>query len=120
MAQTSGFDPKIKFNHVLAAKYLMSVIGLLVSMGKMIPEGCLYIRSSQWHIKKTLRYPQSLDTLFPWSISPFPWTISAHLEWQKILSTCRRVQTFIARPQFPNLYRCLKCRLGHSLGALKA
>ena len=54
----------------------MSLIGLLASMEKMIPEGHLYMRPFQFHLKEHWRYPQSLETLLPWSE-----TISAYLEW---------------------------------------
>ena len=74
MAQTSGFDPKSK--HVLTARCLMSLIGLLASTEKMVPEGCLQIRPFQFHLKEHWRYPQSLDSLLPWTE-----TISAHLDW---------------------------------------
>ena len=39
------------------------------SMEKMVPEGCLHMRPSQFH-------PQLLDSLLPWTE-----TISAHLDW---------------------------------------
>ena len=54
----------------------MSLIGLLASTEKMVPEGRLYMRPFQFHLKEHWRFPQSLDTLLPWTE-----TISAHLEW---------------------------------------
>ena len=68
----------LKSKHVLAARCLMSLIGLLALTEKMVPEGCLHMRPFQFHLKEHYRFPQSLDTLLPWSE-----TISAHLErWQ--------------------------------------
>ena len=44
--------------------------------GPGLPEGCLHMRSFQFHLKEHWRFPQSLDSLLPWIE-----TISAHLEW---------------------------------------
>ena len=66
----------LKSKHVLTARCLMSLIGLLDSMEKMVPEGCLHMRPLQFHLKEHWRYPQSLDSLLPWTE-----TISAHLDW---------------------------------------
>ena len=44
----------------------MLLIGLLASMEKMVPEGCLHMRPFQFHLKEHCRYPQSLDNLLPW------------------------------------------------------
>ena len=54
----------------------MSLIGLLASTEKMVPEGRLHMRPFQFHLKEHWRFPQSLDNLLPWTE-----TISAHLEW---------------------------------------
>ena len=54
----------------------MSLIGLLASMEKRVPEGRLHMRPFQFHLKEHWRFLQSLDTLLPWTE-----TISAHLEW---------------------------------------
>ena len=51
--------------HVLTAKCLMSLIWLLASMEKMVPEGRLHMRPFQFHLKEHWRFPQSLDTLLP-------------------------------------------------------
>ena len=51
MAQTSGFDPTTQVKHVLTARCLMSLIRLLASTAKMVPEGRLHMRSFQFHIK---------------------------------------------------------------------
>ena len=42
----------------------------------MVPEGRLHMRPFQFHLKERWRYPQSLDSLLPWSEA-----ISAHLDW---------------------------------------
>ena len=54
----------------------MSLIGLLASTEKMVPEGRLHLRPFQFHLKEHWRFPQSSDTLLPWTES-----ISAHLDW---------------------------------------
>ena len=67
---------RLKSKHVLTARCLMSLIGLLASTEKMVPEGRLHVRPFQFHSKEHWRFPQSLDTLLPWTE-----TISAHLDW---------------------------------------
>ena len=67
---------RLKTKHVLTARCLMSLIGLLASTEKMVPEGRLHMRPFQFHLKEHWRYPQSLDSLLPWTE-----TISAHLDW---------------------------------------
>ena len=67
---------RLKSKHVLTARCLMSLIGLLASMEKMVLEGRLHMRPLQFYLKEHRRYPQSLDSFLPWSE-----TISAHLEW---------------------------------------
>ena len=76
MAQTQDLILRLKSKHVLTARCLMSLIGLLASMEKMVPEGRLHMRPFQFHLKEHWRYPQSLDSLLPWTES-----ISAHLDW---------------------------------------
>ena len=66
---------RLKSKHVLTARCLMSLIGLLASMEKMVP-GHLHMRPFQFHLKEHWRYPQSLNNLLPWTE-----TISAHLDW---------------------------------------
>ena len=58
--------------HVLTARCLMSLIGLLASLEKMV----LHTRPFQFHLNEHWRYPQSLDSLLPWTEA-----ISAHLDW---------------------------------------
>ena len=69
---------RLKSRHVLTARCLMSVIGLLASMEKMVPGGRLHMRPFQFHLKEHWKYPQSLDNLLPWTEA-----IAAHLDcWQ--------------------------------------
>ena len=67
---------RLKSKHVLTARCLMSLIGLLASMEKMVPEGRLHLRPFQFHLKEHWRNPQSLDSLLPWREA-----ISAHRAW---------------------------------------
>ena len=67
---------QIKSKHVLTARCLMSLIGLLASTEKMVPEGCLHMRPFQFHLKEHWRFPQLLDSLLPLTE-----TISVHLDW---------------------------------------
>ena len=67
---------RLKSKHILTARCLMSLIGLLASMEKMVLEGRLHMRPFQFHLKEHWRYPQSLDSLLPWIEA-----IAAHLDW---------------------------------------
>ena len=67
---------QLKSKCVLTARCLMSLIGLLASTEKMVPEGRLHMRPFQFHLKEHWRYPQSLDNLLPWTEA-----IAAHLDW---------------------------------------
>ena len=67
---------RLKSKRVLTARCLMSLIGLLASKEKMVPEGRLHMRPFQFHLKEHWRYPQSLDSLLPWTEA-----IAAHLDW---------------------------------------
>ena len=67
---------RLKSKHVLTARCLMSLIGLLASTEKMVPEGRLHMRPFQFHLKEHWKFPQSLDSLLPWTE-----VISAHLDW---------------------------------------
>ena len=63
----------------------MSLIWLLASMEKMVPEGRLHMRPFQYHLKEHWRHPQSLDSLLPWTE-----TVSAHLDcWQNPANVMR-------------------------------
>ena len=66
----------LKSKHILTARCLMSLTGLLASTEKMVPEGHLHMRPFQFHLKEHWGYPQLLDNLLPWTE-----TISAHLDW---------------------------------------
>ena len=67
---------RLKSKRVLTARCLMSLIGLLASTEKMVPEGRLHMRPFQFHLREHWRYPQSLDNLLPWTEA-----IVAHLDW---------------------------------------
>ena len=67
---------RLKSRHILTARCLMSLIGLLASTEKMVPEGHLHMRPFQFHLKEHWRYPQSLDSLLPWTEA-----IAAYLDW---------------------------------------
>ena len=67
---------QLKSKRVLTARCLMSLIGLLASTEKMVPEGRLHMRPFQFHLKEHWRYPQLLDNLLPWTEA-----IAAHLDW---------------------------------------
>ena len=67
---------RLQSKHVLTASCLMLLIGLLASTEKVVLEGRLHMRPFQFHLKEHCRYPQSLDSLLPWTE-----TISAHLDW---------------------------------------
>ena len=58
---------RLKSKCVLTARCLMSLIGLLASTEKMVPEGRLHMRPFQFHLKEHWRYPQSLENLLPWA-----------------------------------------------------
>ena len=66
----------LKSKRVLTARCLMSLIGLLASTEKMVPEGHLHMRPFQFNLKEHWRYSQSLDNLLPLTES-----IAAHLDW---------------------------------------
>ena len=70
------FILQLKPKHVLTARCLMSLIGLLASTEKMVPEGQLHMRPFQFHLKEHWKFPQPLDSLLPWTEA-----ISAHLDW---------------------------------------
>ena len=112
MAQSSGIDPTLKSKHVLTARCLMSLFGLLASTEKMVPEGPLHLRPFQFHLKECWRFLQSLETHFPWSE-----TISAHLEWWRNPANVMKGANLHPKDHSIQQYRHLKRRLGHSLRA---
>ena len=75
MAQTSGFDPTTQVKTCFDCK-MFDVANSVASTEKMVQEGRLHMRPFWFHLKAHWRYPQSLDSLLPWTE-----TISAHLEW---------------------------------------
>ena len=58
------FILQLKSKHVLTARCLMSLIGLLTSTKKMVPEGRLHMRPFQFHLKQHWKFPQPLDSLW--------------------------------------------------------
>ena len=76
MAQLQDLILRLKSKCVLTTRCLMSLIGLLASMEKMVPEGRFHMRPFQFHLKEHWRYPQSLDSLLPWTEA-----IAVHLDW---------------------------------------
>ena len=84
----------------------MSLIGLLASTEKIIPEGHLHMRPFQFHFKEHWRCPLWLDSLLPFC------TPRVVVKSQKRDERCRPSSQ---RPQHPTLYRRLKRRLGRSL-----
>ena len=93
---------RLKSKHVLTVRCLMSLIGLLGSTEKMVPEGCLLMRPFQFHLKEHWRFPQLLDTLLPWTETITPRIVA---ESHKRDERCRPSSQ---RPQYPTLYRHLK------------
>ena len=99
---------RLKSKHVLTARCLMSLIGLLASTEKMVPEGHLHMRPFQFHLKEHWRYPQSYPSLVRSHFST-PRRVA------KSLKRDERCRPSSQRPQYPTFYRCLKRRLGHLL-----
>ena len=89
VAKTSGFDPTTQ---VLTARCLMSLIGLLASTEKMVPEERLHMRPFQFHLKEHWRFPQSLDSFVPWT------------ETILNLSTSRKVLSLFRSTTGPHLW----------------
>ena len=104
---------RLMSKHVLTARCLMSLIGLLASTEEMVPEGRLHMRPFQFHLKEHWRFPQSLDSLLPWTQ-----TISAPLEWwQNPTNVMKGADLHPKDHSIQLLYRRLKRRLGRSLRA---
>ena len=76
MAQLQDLILRLKSKHVLTARCLMSLIGLLTSTEKMVPEGCLHMKPFSFTSKSTGDILTRLNNLLPWTE-----TISAHLDW---------------------------------------
>ena len=102
---------RLKSKHVLTARCLMSLIGLLASTEKMVPEGRLHMRPFQFHLKEHWRYPQSLDNLLPWTD-----VISPHLDWWQNPANVMKGADLHPKEHSIQLFtRRLKRRLGRSL-----
>ena len=63
----------------------------------MDPEGLLHMRPFQFHLKEHWRYPQSLDTLLPWTEA-----IAAHLDWWQNPSNVMRGADL--HPKYHNIH----------------
>ena len=110
-AQTSGFDPGLKSKHVLTARCLMSLIGLLASTekngsGGMPSHEALSVSSQgALEISSVAGQPPSLDKSH----------CSTLRLVAKSLKPDERCKPSTQRPHYPTLYRRLRRRLGHSL-----
>ena len=91
-------------------RLLMSLIGVLASLGKTIPMGRLHMRPFQWYLKTSWQYPQSLDLKIP--VSNF---LKSHLQWWKDPKNLKNGLSFSSTgTQYPYFHRCIKLRLGSS------
>ena len=75
IAQTSGFDPMTQVKTYFDWK-MFDVSNWVACLNGENGPGGHHMRPFQFHLKEHWRYPQLLDSLFPWTE-----TISAHLEW---------------------------------------
>ena len=104
---------RLKSKHVLTVRCLMSLIGLLASTEKMVPDGHLHMRPFQFHPQGALEI--SSDTGQPPSLDRNHFCAPRLVaESHKRDERCRPSSQ---RPQYPTLYRRLKQRLGCSIGA---
>ena len=102
---------RLKSKRVFTARCLMSLIGLLASTEKMVPEGLLHMRPFQFHLKEHSRYPQSLDNLLPWTES-----IAGHLDWWQNPSNVMKGADLHPKDHSIQLFTdAFKRRLGRSL-----
>ena len=77
----------------------------------MVPEGPLHMRPFQFHLKEHWRYPESLDSLLPWTEAN-----SAHLDWWQNPKNVMRGADLYPKDHSIQLFtRRLKRRLGRSL-----
>ena len=107
MAQLQDLILRLKSKHVLTARCLMSLIGLLASTEKMVPEGRLHIRPFSVSPQGALEISSIIG-------QPPPLDRCHFCTGSRTLQKWWEVQTFIPRPQFPTLYRHLKRKLGRS------
>ena len=103
MAQTSGFDPTSQVKTCFDCKMFDVAYWVPCLNGENGPGGMPSHEVLQFHLKEHWRYPQSLDSLLPWTE-----TISAHLECWQIPQRDERCSPSSQRPQYLTLYRCLK------------
>ena len=113
MAQSSGFDLTFKVKHVLTTRCLMSLIGLLASTEKMVPEGRLHMR-----LLFSFTSRSTGDIISRGQPSSL---VRDHFSSPRVVAkSCKcdeGCRPSSQRPQYPNLYRRLKRRLGKA-GAL--
>ena len=76
MAQNSGFDPTTKVKTCFDCKMFDVANWVACLNGENGLGGTPSHEALQFHLKEHWRYPQSLDSLLPWTE-----TITAHLEW---------------------------------------
>ena len=103
---------RLKSKHVLTARCLMSLIGLLASTEKMVPEGRPHMRPFQFHLKEHWKYPQSLDSLLPWTEA-----ISAHLDWWQNPTNVMKGSDLHPKTTVSNSLQTPKTKFGCSLRA---
>ena len=76
IAQTSGFDPVTQVKTCFDCKMFDVANWVACLNGENGPGGTPSHEAFQFHLKEHWKYPQSLDSLLPWTE-----TISAHLDW---------------------------------------
>ena len=76
MAQTSGFDPTTQVKTCFDCKMFDVANWVACLNGENCPRRMPSHEAFQFHLNEHWIYPQSLDSLLPWTE-----TISAHLEW---------------------------------------
>ena len=109
MAQLQDLILHLKSKRVLTARCLMSLIGLLASTEKTVPEGRLHMRPFQFHLKEHWRYPQSLDSVLPWTEA-----IAAHLDRWQNPSKVMKGADLHPKTTVSNSLQTPQRRLGHS------
>ena len=66
MAKITGFYPENKVKVCFGCK-MFDVTKWFASAEKMVPEGHLHMTPFHWHLKEDWKFPQSLDSLLPYS-----------------------------------------------------
>ena len=96
---------RLKSKHVLTARCLVSLIGLLASTEKMVPEGRLHMRPFQFHLKEissVAGQPPSLDR-------------NDFCTSRLVAESCERDERrrpSSQRPQYPTLYKTPQTKVG--------